>query len=629
MINTLKNKLILILVAITLVFGMAFLVNTNVAKATDGKITTNSYFVGVEGVNGRLDSTIENGKLTTLIKEDSTVKYFSKVAIDDFEMVFNYTDKIETLKIELTSKGFYKDEVTNVLTLKLDGTTLIANFNDGTNKEISSAEEITLKIKVEDGFILPTVNGENLLNGKEDYRVEVQDTTTANLAFVFDVKEETEFSIDSITQKATDSDYLQDFEVEGDVLKKETKPVIVVDNEFFSYDETGALRCVKYQNTTLRISWNAINVTPMTTSVKLTVKDGDGIAVVSNGDTSATFMLTKPNATLSIVKDTEVYKEVEITGMVKGEGYDKTAPVYNDDDVAIEQFRKELEKATKKEYTVNGKTEEHYIQIGENQKLTIPTMKSLVYDDLVGYSDLKYVVHYYTPSTSGETASLSIPIEEAGDYTFFVVFNDLENNKMSEEDFVEKDDDGKIIGLAEKYGKYVFNFTIKDDAPMVVSGATQENGFLNVKYVAESFDIIGADYNSVYKLYYRANESANWVEIPAEKKIDDSYDFTALKTIGIKDVDAVKKIAYDGKLTFTPTMKGEYKITCEISTTYSNREADGETFILVQDEIDTLNDGFIVWLENNTASFIFLTVGTLSLIGLIVVLCIKPKQKED
>lgn len=621
MINTLKNKLILIFVAITLVFTMAFAVNVNMVKATE-EVTTEDYIVAVEGDKRiKKDSVISNGVLATKIDKDVNLEYFGDIVIDDFMVVFNFTDEMESLKVNLTTKGFYEDKVTNVLELKLEGGVLSATFNGEGNLTLSS-RDVELAVKVVDGFIIPTVNGTPFANANDDYKVEKQETTVATLGFDIKVSGETTFAIDQITQKASDSAYLQDFTLTNGELAVRPKAIVVL-NEFFSLDQNGNIRCVKYLNTTLTMTFKALNVIPEDITEDIKVVEADGVSIVKQSNGTATLILTKNNAVITLKQGENLYKEFTVQGLLKGDGLDVTAPIYNKNAKAIAQFKEQLEEATMQE---GG---EYHIQIGATQTLKIPTMKSMVYDDYTGYEDLKQVVYYYTPSTSSQTSSMEIPIREAGTYKFFVAFVDLEGNEMEKEDFIVEDDKGNYVGLASEYGDYVFTFTIEDDAPMTVTGSAQENGYLEVKYTAKDFDITGADYSSVYKLYYRESESKDWVEIPAIKTVTEDYDYTVLSAIGIDGKEDLEAISYNGKLTFIPTMKGEYKITCDIATTYSSRTASGETVVLVQDAVQKVNTGAIVWIENNVESFIFLTIGTLSLIGLVVVLFVKPKEKQD
>ena len=92
--------------------------------------------------------------------------------------------------------------------------------------------------------------------------------------------------------------------------------------------------------------------------------------------------------------------------------------------------------------------------------------------------------------------------------------------------------------------------------------------------------------------------------------------------------DEVKKAAYDGELTFVPTRIGAYKIVCTATSSVSERDARDETIIKVESspkEVEVPSK----WLENNLRSVIFLSIGTLCLIGIVVLLFVKPKEKTQ
>ena len=86
----------------------------------------------------------------------------------------------------------------------------------------------------------------------------------------------------------------------------------------------------------------------------------------------------------------------------------------------------------------------------------------------------------------------------------------------------------------------------------------------------------------------------------------------------------------DGKYTFTPVKVGAYKIKCEVSsgTSSSARYAEGETVISVAEEPSVVKPDNH-WFRNNVWSIVFLSVGTLSLIGIIILLFIKPKEEVE
>ena len=118
-------------------------------------------------------------------------------------------------------------------------------------------------------------------------------------------------------------------------------------------------------------------------------------------------------------------------------------------------------------------------------------------------------------------------------------------------------------------------------------------------------------------------DATGWVAIPQASLITD----TNYNKDGFT-YDEVKEINFNGKLEFTPTRIGSYMIKCTASSTTSPREASANTFISVNAKptpVEVPSD----WLEKNVWSVVFLGVGSLCLIGIVVLLCIKPKEQVD
>ena len=297
---------------------------------------------------------------------------------------------------------------------------------------------------------------------------------------------------------------------------------------------------------------------------------------------------------------------------------DFSAPDYVDDRIYSELYDdyKELVKKAAKE-------DGHSIRLGST--FDIPSLENLVRDDYNLYSDLEATVYYKTPSTSSSTSAMSFVVGEAGDYEFFVVFTDKSGNAMEKDKFYKVDDDGGIIA-GTYYSRAVFTFSIVDDAPMSVEApASQGEGYLNTKYIATHFTIESSGYNVKYALYYNEDvnatkDSEGWIELPLISAIDEEYDEEGFT---YEDISA---IAYDGEYTFTPVKLGAYKIECKVTSDMSERFASNSTVIKVEKEptevkVDTH------WFRNHLWSIIFLSVGTLALIGIIVLLFIKPKEE--
>ena len=117
-------------------------------------------------------------------------------------------------------------------------------------------------------------------------------------------------------------------------------------------------------------------------------------------------------------------------------------------------------------------------------------------------------------------------------------------------------------------------------------------------------------------------DSEGWIKLPSITEITEEY---AENGFTYTDISG---IAYDGEYAFTPVKLGAYKIDCEITSDKSERSASGSTVIKVEKEptevkVDTH------WFKNNMWSVIFLSIGTLALIGIIVLLFIKPKEEVE
>lgn len=321
--------------------------------------------------------------------------------------------------------------------------------------------------------------------------------------------------------------------------------------------------------------------------------------------------------------DTElVYGSYTVNAVRSGynNSVDAEKPVYVSDATAKRIFEKAFnEKLTDKDTGT-------FVALGSSQYLTLPSLKGLIFDDVNSYEDLKLTVHYWTPSSSGSSTTMKIPLTEAGDYKFFITAEDKYGNKMdSEKDFFYYDIDGNYV--AGTYSDYIFGFSVEDNYPIKVVAASQGKGYLDVSYTASSFDITSSAYNAEYKLYFSASlieaDDEGWVEIPSASSVTDKEYSENGYTY-----DDIQSIGYNGSTTFTPDKVGYYKITCTVTSTASNRIESASTVIKIEEQPKVV----VVpnhWLRDNVWSVVFLSIGTLCLIGIIVLLCIKPKEEKD
>ena len=311
------------------------------------------------------------------------------------------------------------------------------------------------------------------------------------------------------------------------------------------------------------------------------------------------------------------------------EGYDENgvkdtkAPEYVNDSEAIEGFKYQLAKGY--EVVDDEGNKLHSVALGA--ELNIPSMKDIVFDNVTSYDALSVTVIYRTRKTDSTSSKMSFKLDDVGNYMFCVVFADVEGNEIDRDKFFKVDDNNITYG---DYEDYIFSFKIEPDAPIKVEAVVREGkGYKGVQYVASKFDIDANECTLTYKLYYNANANADpanediWVEIPKASSVTDkNYNKDGY------NYNKIKEIGFDGERTFKPTDIGAYKLVCEAASNISSRSASDYMIIKV-----TNNPSTVVfdshWLQNNLLSVIFLSVGTLCLIGIVVLLFTKPKDKAD
>ncbi|MBO5927300.1 MAG: hypothetical protein J6Q32_00385, partial [Clostridia bacterium] len=236
------------------------------------------------------------------------------------------------------------------------------------------------------------------------------------------------------------------------------------------------------------------------------------------------------------------------------------------------------------------------------------------------YENLTMTIRYRTRESAWATSSnKKIPLNVSGTYEFYVMFKDLNGNTMEYADFIDESDgvDNPVYGI---YKDYIFTFTVLDDAPISIEAANQGKGYKGIEFNATGFTIKASDYTAKYSLFYRADENSSWVKIPLLSEIDEDYSENGFT---YKDIES---IAYDGLLTFTPNKLGQYKIVCDVISNSSLAKSQSAEAVIKVEDVPTKVVPENHWLKDNVWSVLFLTVGTLSLVAIIVLLTYKPKD---
>lgn len=571
-------------------------VNANADDAVDtaNKVdaTASSYFEGAQELK------FADNALVATVKDGDTVKIKNELMINDFAMNIEIGEGVEKVTLKLVTDSYLVNGKV------VDGKIVKEVEN---TYEITTVGEIDLAISAKVGEV--KVNGSALAQ-----KVKEAGAVGAEVSFAFELaegKETAEFKINSINQNTEKAGYEQTFEVVDNKLTA-VLPRVALDDEVYSrgYANNPVFTVNKEKSLSFKVF--SVFGDVKASDVYLGAEDGQGAVLDTSADKPKWIMFNTDGDKVIKLVDKDGKEFETINAKAVKYGTDDIAPEYVDNADALETFKLALEEA----YTEDG----HSLYLGAT--LNIPSLEDLVIDNTIPYSDLEKTVHYWTPKTNGTSSSMSFKLDKAGDYMFFVTFSDGANS-MDEEDFIKLDGDTvEFINNA-----LVFRFSIADDAPMSIKAPATEDAtaYRGVTYTSASFKIDAEGFKTEYKLYFNSNKDAaaadeGWQEIPKASTVkEENYP---------DDYEAFKSINYDGKLTFKPIKLGAYKIVCSASSEYTTRTDEASTIIRVENEPKTVKIPS-TWLQDNVWSVVFLSIGTLCLVGIIVLLCIKPKEEND
>ena len=604
-------------------------------------------------------------KIVTKNKND-TAYYQTKVAANDLGLSFYMAEEVDNVVITLTTAPYYvnyeEETVSTAFTLKKEGgnLTVVAGSEETASSKLTGSAynkdtAINLLFKVENNKLGVSFDGTNYAYTASEEAgayVENFDKTMADLSFGINYTDGFDFATTPDTTTGLELVYIdnaasetshghrQTFALEGEATSpKAALAVIDLDDTFVKQGDDGSLKFIDGVPYTL--TYNIYSALPSATTVRKseTILKSD-TASFYDTNTSTRKAMFYGNDPLKIVSKSDegiVYAEykVDLQTARDYEQNEAKAPVYlaaykaaekteENETVAYKLFKTALKNAIKD------------VKVGSDKTIEIPSLENLVSSDVTAYDKLDYTVHYIRKdsSTSFSTnSSLKVPVTEAGEYYFYVTFEDEFDNAMNEDMFHKKDSEGKVTDEYDLTADYMFSFTIGGEAEISVKGKNNtetaaEDWSKGVTRTAKEFEIEKSSGDSeTYELFYKSGDE--WVKIEkyesgkVKNYYTDMYKSSAVKYTD----DDIASINYNGERKFTPNKTGMYKIVCTVSEKNSSQVASGETFINVKD-VTVVVPATPTWVEENLASFIFLVIGGLALIGLIVVACIKPKDEE-
>lgn len=653
--KTLKTHKILVLL-----LSVLALVATSFAFAggftAKAEVIGSNYFTYQNNSADLGDVVFEDDLAKIKTYKDNALKFKNELVVDDFaiELVLANDFTKTTLTLELPScdkngsyhkvgdDETYETTVKNNVVFSLESNILSVRFNGLSpitlDTSFSGGETVGVYVKHEVGYDYLTASvsyggtTDTIYSGgyssedAEYYRVNVNETPVAQISISQEpTGENGVLGIKSISQKSSDDNFKQTFEIENGKIKTVAYPRVVVDSSLYNYNRTEGKYCV-VSGTPYSLSLNAKSFINGNTSSGFKFVGGDDKVLV-NG-TNVAFIETGDKVLyVKNSKEDETYEEIAVK--VVDLETDNTAPTYNLNEKAIEAFKQKLNSLVY-EYDAEGNRKTKLsIGSGEYLTLTANMFRNLVSDDFTSFDNLSHVIYYWTPAGDEQSVSTyKIPLNTEGTYKFFVSFTDQAGNSMDKDNFytVSVDDENLLVDGRE-YSGVMFTFSVEDNTTLSISTSTPGYGYTGIEYNASSFKIVGNSHSETYKLYYSANdigeEDECWVEIVAKSNAQDEN-----ATYNGYTYDEISSINYDGELDFTPDKAGYYKLVCNSRSTISLDSAEKSVIIEVKDQVKTVKPDSH-WLENNVWSVVFLSVGTLCLIAIIVILCIKPKNPDD
>ncbi len=333
------------------------------------------------------------------------------------------------------------------------------------------------------------------------------------------------------------------------------------------------------------------------------------------------------------------------------------------------------------------------LKAGSKNKFYLPDASSLFADRCTEYEDLNFYIYYNNGSQQSASNlaynNLSITLSKAGTYVFTIYVTDADGNNMwyynpdydpetdKEEDQKKEFETNDIWDMytQEKDSDYEdtrqympwFSFTIIDADLEIEDPGERDIAYVGATYSSIDFDINAVEYTTTYKLFYFDNDAFT------EANINDAtlaaagyvagepvtYDIFfgnceylyknyrkyfnyIYSTDEMNSNDAEYEFFRDyawstSSLSFVPQEAGYYLCTCTVESTaiVGNSGTTPNLPSVTQYLVITASDapdsiyGEDTWVMDNLASIILLCVAGAALIGIVLLIVIKPKEKQD
>lgn len=295
------------------------------------------------------------------------------------------------------------------------------------------------------------------------------------------------------------------------------------------------------------------------------------------------------------------------------------------------------------------------IQVGTGAYFYIPSLKPYVTDDTCGYSDMTFDVYYRTNGADTQSSTglsydaLKIELTAEGKYEFRVVPSNYLGNAI-----VGHDKDGKKVTSIDSSNVWeiqeltTFSFNVKYNGVSIEEPEDADDGYIDVTYTFDSFEIISLSnsQNSLkteYKLYYlqlnaeyagktisAEDLKASLLAVTEENGGVCTYGtWTEIEETTDEDEESPYAESWSASSrSFVPKVAGYFGITVKATDLGLSTPSKTEAAVAnVSSKADSL-PGSTYWLQNNILSIVFICISAACLIGIVVLLLVKPKNKK-
>lgn len=323
------------------------------------------------------------------------------------------------------------------------------------------------------------------------------------------------------------------------------------------------------------------------------------------------------------------------------------------------------------------------LSAGSSSYMYLPSPEKLFADNATPYKDMRYGIYFYHKTQQSNTSlaysNLSINISQPGEYVFTVYATDAASNNMYYLKALEGDKekgkkyiniDGTDYEIVEFASSEIWNMFKDEDEEGLAdylpwfrfevgyTGVTfeetpglQSTAYVGTKYTSASFKINGitGSYDVTYRLflfdraaYYNGegktltyqefvdNMSALYGDASTQKYFKEIPALADMEETD-EEYELYKDYGWDkGSTSFTPQDNNAfYMIRAEVTDKHMVSEPVTCELGVVASVTAKSLKGESDWLKNNVVSVVLLSIAGAALIGIVLLLVIKPKDKGD